>query len=134
MEFDKSKIYTAANADELKVGSRVIVADTLKDLKNKVEMGGYVTKLLSIETDDVEYRFCIDGGLGDSMYALAYLVEEPVKLKWTDLEIGDIITGGSKKYMVTGINSEADDFHVCASGNWFSDEMIEYWKKVEKDI
>ena len=37
MEFDKSKIYTAANADELKIGSKVVVADTLEDLKQCVE-------------------------------------------------------------------------------------------------
>ena len=29
MEFDKSKVYTALNADELEVGSMVIVADSL---------------------------------------------------------------------------------------------------------
>lgn len=54
MESDKSKVYTVLNADELKLGSGVIVADTLKDLKNKVEMGGYGTKLLRIEPDDRE--------------------------------------------------------------------------------
>lgn len=27
MEFDKSRVYTALNADELKVGSQVIVGD-----------------------------------------------------------------------------------------------------------
>lgn len=33
MDFDKSKVYTALNADELKLGSKVIVADDLKTLK-----------------------------------------------------------------------------------------------------
>jgi len=32
MEFDKSKVYTAVNADELKVGSQVICADDLADI------------------------------------------------------------------------------------------------------
>ena len=29
MEFDKSRVYTALNADELKVGSQVIVGDSV---------------------------------------------------------------------------------------------------------
>lgn len=33
MDFDKSKVYTTLNADELKVGSKVIVAYTLGALK-----------------------------------------------------------------------------------------------------
>jgi len=33
MEFDKSKVYTTLNADELKIGSKVIVADDLGTLK-----------------------------------------------------------------------------------------------------
>ena len=37
MEFDKNKVYTALNADELKVGSKVIVANYLESLKAQVE-------------------------------------------------------------------------------------------------
>lgn len=33
MEFDKSRVYSTLNADELKVGSKVIVAETLTHLK-----------------------------------------------------------------------------------------------------
>lgn len=33
MEFDESRVYTALNADKLEVGSKVITADTLKQLK-----------------------------------------------------------------------------------------------------
>lgn len=29
MEFDKSRVYTAVNADELKIGSKCIFADTI---------------------------------------------------------------------------------------------------------
>ena len=38
MEFDKSRVYTIVNADELKVGSKVIVADSLGLLKRLVEL------------------------------------------------------------------------------------------------
>ena len=37
MKFDKSRVYTALNADELKVGSKVIVADSVRALKNAVK-------------------------------------------------------------------------------------------------
>lgn len=37
MKFDKSKLYTAVNADELKVGSKVFVADNLEELRTEVE-------------------------------------------------------------------------------------------------
>lgn len=33
MEFDKNKVYTALNADEVKVGSEVIVANSPASLK-----------------------------------------------------------------------------------------------------
>lgn len=37
MEFDKNRIYTAVNADELKIGSKCIFADTVRGLRRKVE-------------------------------------------------------------------------------------------------
>lgn len=37
MEFDKSRVYTSVNADELKVGSEVICANNLDSLKCKVK-------------------------------------------------------------------------------------------------
>lgn len=33
MKFDKNKVFTALNADELPIGSKVIVADNLASLK-----------------------------------------------------------------------------------------------------
>lgn len=37
MEFDKNRVYTAVNADELKIGSKCIFADTVRGLRRKVE-------------------------------------------------------------------------------------------------
>lgn len=39
MDFDKSRVYTAVNADELKDGSKVYVADSIDTLKRYVEDG-----------------------------------------------------------------------------------------------
>ena len=49
MKFDKSRVYTAQNADELKVGSKVIVADSLQGLKDR----------LNKFTSDEDHAICI---------------------------------------------------------------------------
>ena len=84
MEFDESKVYTALNADKLKIGSEVIVADNLGHLKSFVKDDCEIKKLVYIRNDSTLYRFHVL----ENDYALAYLVSEPEekKLKWTDLE------------------------------------------------
>ena len=76
MEFDKSKVYTAVNADELKIGSRCIFADTVRGLRRKVEE----------DTDCVEtfYRLYNNGVddlfVGNNFtYCYAYLIEPPAE-------------------------------------------------------
>ncbi len=85
MEFDKSRVYTALNADELKVGSKVIVSDCISELKELV--ANYK------DADARELiRICSESSLDGrfetmtNIYHLAYLVSEPEekKLKWTD--------------------------------------------------
>lgn len=79
MEFDKSRVYTALNADELQIGSKCIFADTVKGLRRKVEE----------DTDCVEtfYRLhnngCDDLFVGnDCAYCYAYLIEPPAEPKY----------------------------------------------------
>ena len=38
MEFDKSRVFSAVNADELPIGSKVILGNTLSELKEAVEV------------------------------------------------------------------------------------------------
>lgn len=129
MEFDRCKVYHTLNADRLKVGSKIFVADTLEELRNEVKLG---TKLYTLETvlsDDSMYRFDV----GPAPYALAYLVKEPAKLKWSDLKIGDVIRKGISTRMVTGI--EADDEmgrHILIGGRWLEEDKLAEWEKVEK--
>jgi hypothetical protein len=76
MIFDKSKVYTALNAEELDVGSEVILADYLESLKQQVEANSwptYVRRLdLVMGTSSVN-RF----RSGKVSYNLAYLVRKP---------------------------------------------------------
>ena len=81
MEFDKSKVYTLLNADEVKIGSEGYFADNLEDLKDMVESerGEYCGKIDSIEAEGYSYRF---RKKDKYCYGLFYLVEEPKEKKF----------------------------------------------------
>jgi len=75
MEFDKSKVYTAVNADEVKVGSKGYFADNLRCLQKVVQIEdvvvfGEIEEICSTE------KSCRFKGVGESSYNLFYLVEE----------------------------------------------------------
>lgn len=67
MEFDKSRIYTSVNADELRAGDKVIVANTLYDLRKNFSMG----KPKKLRFAD-EQGFRINGW--SDLFQYAYLV------------------------------------------------------------
>lgn len=130
MEFDKSRVYTSVNADELKVGSKVIPADSLHFLIKLVESDSTEEVLDEIEPDDANKRFVVSG----VHWNLVYLISEPEekKLKWTDLKVGDVITNGDESALVIHIKKN-DNNHICAGdGWWYSDLELEKWEKVEK--
>ena len=135
MEFDKSRVYTIVNADELKVGSKVIVADSLGLLKRLVELSdkANIHKLTKICDCNAQHRFKVDNGY-DCEYALCYLLEEPTSLKWTDLKIGDVIRRKGEIRMITGISTVSDgsEMHIFNGTNWLTDEELEDWEKVEE--
>lgn len=71
MDFDKTNVYTAANADELHKGDLCVFADNLSVLKERVkdEIGGGI--LSYIREEDKSLRFVSDC---NNCYELAYLV------------------------------------------------------------
>lgn len=71
MEFQRERVYSAVNADELKPGDKVIVANNLADLKEFVKKND-IHEIEDILSDCVNERF---GVCGMANYALAYLVE-----------------------------------------------------------
>ena len=77
MEFDINKVYTALNAEEVRDGSKVALADTLKDLKEDVRDECFDT-LESVRDEDQSERFVRKGGIA---FALCYLVDEP-QIDW----------------------------------------------------
>ena len=86
MKFDENKVYTIINADKLKPGDKVFVNNDLKHLREMVEdeyNGALLEEIIEIKPDDYLSRFktknCLTGDILCS--TLAYLVEEPEKLK-----------------------------------------------------
>ena len=76
------------NADELKIGSKVIVADNLASIKKKVAAyNGNDKCLIKIEKimpEQYESRFSIHGEFTDVCWSLAYLVSESDNIDCTD--------------------------------------------------
>lgn len=76
MEFDKTRVYTVANANEVSVGCEGYFADTLEDLRRGVEKGkGRFGKIDKIENDDYACRYHRYNDIGH--WAIFYLVNEP---------------------------------------------------------
>ena len=137
MEFDIKRVYTAVNADELKIGSKVVLDDTLVDLKKRVEDGDFEI-LAMVRDEGFSNRF-----VPESMsvaFNLCYLISQPEekKLKWTDLKLGDVIRW--KGTLIEGLVIQIDraevenpDYsHVFIGDSWISDEeLAENWEKVE---
>ena len=85
MEFDKSRVYTALNADELKVGSKCVFADKVKDLRREVETGDAVDV---VRRFTFLYEGCDDIQFSDGFYTYkyAYLIEPPAEPKYKPFE------------------------------------------------
>ncbi len=74
MEFDKSKVYTALNANELKIGSKVFAANSIDMLKRKVLDENDALEVRKIREEDYERRFELNV---KGAYPLVYLISEP---------------------------------------------------------
>lgn len=138
MEFNKNRIYTAVNADELKVGSKVYVADCLADLQREVSDAceDRIHTIVKILPPDNNPRFKAMNDTGAVMYwHFVYLIEEPDSLKWTDLKMGDIIRtkNGRKVRMVVGVdNDDNSSLHIVSNVYISDEELAEKWEKVEE--
>lgn len=81
MKFTKNNIYTAVNADKLKKGDKVVVADDLRNLEIKFK-ANRINEIKEINTDECACRFTIIDNLGrEKYYTLAYLIEKADKPK-----------------------------------------------------
>ena len=93
MEFDKSRVYTAVNADELPIGSKCVFADTIQGLKERK----YIDTLIGIADERRVCRFASEHG-SDWKYALAYLIEPPAGPKYKPFESVEKAMDAIKKH------------------------------------
>ena len=137
MKFDKNRVYTALNADELEVGSMVIVADSLQGLKDRFSKFAL----------DEDHAICIGGILPEtqmhrfktsqgSVYPLAYLISPPEKPRYKPFSNskaayeaiaahGGWIKKGCTYHFITWIDiGRADGNEICFYGNWHSARSI----------
>ena len=97
MKFDKSRVYTAVNADELKIGSRCLFADTVRGLRRKVEEEGDANRV------ETFYRLHNNGAdnlfVGNNyVYCYAYLIEPPAEPKYEPFKDIDKAMEAIKKH------------------------------------
>ena len=85
MTFDKNKVYTALNADEVKVGSKGYFADSLEDLRAFVSEDDDPCTLFEVLGEEYGRRF----DEGGNPWNLFYLVEEPEENKYRPYETTD---------------------------------------------
>jgi hypothetical protein len=132
MEFDIKRVYSPVNADELKPGSKVIVADTFEALKTRVMTDNDSYILEHVREEGYVDRFGISE---NSNWVLAYLISEPEekKLKVSDLKLGDIVRhkSGNLEYLVIGIDHSENE--VFFGDDWSDDTDLINWEKVEND-
>ena len=115
MEFDKSRIYTVVNADEVKLGSAGYFADNIYSLQQVVkhndrECFGKVDCIKDISTG---FRFVADNG---TCFSLFYLIEEQEEKKLRPFKDTDEMVEDFKKR-----------FNVCVQPY----EMPLIWIKVK---
>lgn len=110
MKFDKTRVYSICNADEVKVGSKGFFADNISDLKKKVNEGHELLTLVKIYGEKSATRFSISP---ISSYILFYLVEEPKKEKYRPYHNIAEIPGGALFKIV--LHSDGTIFTITAA-------------------
>ena len=104
MEFQKELVFTALNADELKIGSKVIAANNISSLKSKVLDEDDILEVKAILEPYCERRFQLNC---KGTYSFVYLVSEPEK-NWI-------------VYLFRGLSNPEDYcLTACRSDTWES--------------
>ena len=133
MKFDKSRVYTALNADELPIGSKCVFADTIQDLRKKVESDSvqrFVYVLRSICDSSKMERFEEDD---NAVFLLAYLIEPPAEPKYKPFESVDKAMEAIWKHDRWIRDTSHDIFLVsryCSDFIEVSDHLCDNWKSL----
>lgn len=99
MEFDKSKVYTALNADEVPIGSNGFVANSINELKDKVSRSDsfIVASITDVLDDTFAGRFMIDSSTRS--FPFFYLLKKPAEKKYCPyLDTNEMIFDFKKRF------------------------------------
>ena len=132
MEFDKTRVYSACNADEVKVGSKGYFADSISELKRKISEGDEPLTLVKICGEEAATRFTT---LSASVYLLFYLVEEPKEKVYRPYnDTAEMPNGAMLNVVVSGDGTRlliiaAEDKRVCIGSQGWVDlhDLYEYY-------
>lgn len=132
MKFDKTRVYSACNADEVKVGSKGYFADSISELKRKISEGDEPLTLVKICGEEAATRFTT---LSASVYLLFYLVEEPEEKIYRPYnDTAEMPNGALLNVVVSGDGTRlliiaAEDKRVCIGSQGWVDlhDLYEYY-------
>lgn len=99
MEFDKSKVYTALNADEVPIGSDGFVANSINELKDKVSRSDsfIIASITAILDDTFAGRFMVDSFTRS--FPFFYLLKKPAEKKYCPyLDTNEMIFDFKKRF------------------------------------
>ena len=125
MEFDKSRVFSAVNADELPIGSKCVFADDLRELRRLVSIEDTSQVLIAIKGESYKYRFeqAKADCMGDTLFALAYLIEPPAEPKYKPFESVEKAMGAIKKHGGWVKDKTTDDLKLITSIGKISDSV-----------
>jgi len=139
MDFNTYMWFSAIDAEEVVVGSKVLAGDTIDEIQLKAETPDVsCTNVIAIKGEDESSRFaCQDGKSYDLVYVLEMAEREGA---WVDGNfpeelVGDFVKykdGTTSKFVVTGWRVNRVNDSVCVAGDWMSyQELYDRYVKMD---
>ena len=122
MKFEKSKVYSALNAEDLPIGSKCIFADTVRGLQKRVQnetAANYVEVFVKLYNNGADDQFVADC----YTYNYAYLIEPPGEPKYYPFESVEKAMGAIKKHGGWVKDKTTDDLKLLTSIGKISDSV-----------
>ena len=140
MEFDKLRVFSAVNADELPIGSKCIFADNMYFLRKHVEENSGCSILISVLPAAETKRFCTNYENTIEKWQFAYIIEPSDKSKYQPFEsIENVMTAIRKHggwiadnegfFNIMGVSSDTDGLFykiliLLGDRDWYSAEEL----------
>lgn len=128
MKFDMNKVYTALNATQVKIGSKVYAAPNVEDLKKAVKsnMTADLRVVVEIKNESYAHRFVTETSDKSAKlsYPLCYVVEEPAEGRCTYGELAQWVAKGYGVWSFGGAQSSRSVFTELTFISYDWDEPV----------